>query len=74
VMGISDWFKRLRAREDAETIERFEEKREEQADLPQGERFLTNEDRAARGIDEEIVEGDLWETIPHETEDDSKRK
>jgi hypothetical protein len=73
-MGISDWFKRLRAREDAETIERFEEKREEQADLPQGERFLTNEDRAARGIDEEIVEGDLWETIPHETEDDSKRK
>jgi hypothetical protein len=72
-MGISDWFKRLRARENAETIERFEEKREQQADLPLGERFLTNEDRSGRGIDQEIVEGDLWETIPHETEDDSKR-
>jgi hypothetical protein len=68
-MGISDWFKRLRAREDANAIERFEERREQEGDLPEGERFLADEDRVGRGVDEEIVKGELWETLP--TEDDS---
>jgi hypothetical protein len=68
-MGISDWFKRLRAREDADAIERFEERREQEGDLPEGERFLADEDRVGRGVDEEIVKGELWETLP--TEDDS---
>jgi hypothetical protein len=68
-MGISDWFKRLRAREDANAIERFEERREQEGDLPEGERFLADEDRVGRGVDEEIVKGVRWETLP--TEDDS---
>jgi hypothetical protein len=68
-MGIGEWFRRLRAREDADAIERFEERREQEADLPEGERFLADEGRIGRGVDEEIVKGELWGTLPAETDD-----
>lgn len=68
-MGISDWFKRLRAQEDAKTIERFEDKREQEEDLPEGERFLADEDRVGRGVDEEIVKGELRGTLPTDPRD-----
>jgi hypothetical protein len=63
-MGISDWFKRLHRREDAKALERFEEKKMQRDDLPEGERFLADEDRVGQGIDEEIVRGDLRGTLP----------
>ncbi len=68
-MGISNWFKRLRAREDTKTIERFEERREQEEDLPEGERFLADEDRVGRGVDGEIVKGELRGTLPTEPRD-----
>jgi hypothetical protein len=68
-MGISDWVKRLRRREDSEALERFEEEKMQREDLPEGERFLAGEDRVAQGIDEQIVRGNLRGTIP--TDDDS---
>ena len=68
-MGISDWFKRLRAREDAGAIERFEDRREQEEDLPGGERFLADEDRVGRGVDEEIVKGELPGTLPADSDD-----
>jgi hypothetical protein len=68
-MGIGDWFKRLRSREDAAAIERFEERRELGQDLPEGERFLAGEDRLGQGPDEEIVKGELWGTVPVEPDD-----
>jgi hypothetical protein len=68
-MGISDWFKRLRARDDANAIERFEERRELEGDLPEGERFLADEGRVGRGVDEEIVKGELWGTLPTDHDD-----
>jgi len=63
-MGIGDWFKRLRAREDAAAVERYEERREREGDLPQGERFLAGENRIEHGVDEEIAEGGLRGTLP----------
>jgi hypothetical protein len=68
-MGISDWFKRLRAREDAAAVERFEDRRAQEADLPEGERFLADEDRLGRGPDEEIAKGELWGTLPTDYDD-----
>jgi hypothetical protein len=68
-MGISDWFKRFRAREDARTIERFEDRREQEEDRPEGERFLADEGRFGRGVDEEIVKGELRGTLPVESDD-----
>ena len=68
-MGISDWFKRFRAREDADAIKRFEDRRAQEADLPEGERFLADEGRIGRGVDEEIVKGELWGTVPTERDD-----
>jgi hypothetical protein len=68
-MGISDWFKRLRAREDSKALERSEEKKLQREDLPEGERFLADEDRVGQGVDEQIVTGNLRGTLP--TDDDS---
>jgi hypothetical protein len=68
-MGISDWFKRLRGREDAAAVERFEDRRAQEADLPEGERFLAGEDRLGRGPDEEIAKGELWGTLPTDYDD-----
>jgi hypothetical protein len=68
-MGIGDWFKRLRAREDATAIERFEERRAQEQALPEGERFLADEDRLGRGPDEEIIKGELWGTVHGERDD-----
>jgi hypothetical protein len=63
-MGISDWFKRLQRREDSEALERFDEKKMQREDLPEGERFLADEDRVGQGVDEEIVRGNLQGTMP----------
>jgi hypothetical protein len=63
-MGISDWFKRLRAREDSKALERSEEKKLQREDLPEGERFLADEDRVGQGVDEQIVRGNLRGTLP----------
>jgi hypothetical protein len=63
-MGISDWFKRLRAREDSKALERSEEKKLQREDLPEGERFLADEDRVGQGVDEQIVRGNLRGTMP----------
>jgi hypothetical protein len=63
-MGIGDWFKRLRAREDSAAIERYEERREQEGDRPHGERFLAGEHGVERGVDEEIAEGGLRGTLP----------
>jgi hypothetical protein len=69
MMGIGNWFKRLRARSDAETVERFEDRQERAADLPEGERFVAGEGRVGHDVDEEIVKGELWGTIPTEPDD-----
>jgi hypothetical protein len=63
-MGISDWFKRLRAREDSKALERSEERELQREDLPEGERFLADEDRVGQGVDEQIVRGNLQGTLP----------
>ena len=68
-MGIGDWFKRLRRREEDAAVERFEATREQEADLPEGERFLAGEDRLGRGPDEEILKGELWGTVPTDSND-----
>jgi hypothetical protein len=68
-MGIGEWFKRLRAREDAAAVERYEERRAQAGDLPQGERFLAGESRAERGVDEEIAEGGLRGTLPLDSDE-----
>jgi hypothetical protein len=63
-MGISDWFKRLRARDDSKALERSEEKKLQRGDLPEGEHFLADEDRVGQGVDEQIVRGNLQGTMP----------
>jgi hypothetical protein len=68
-MGIGDWFKRLRARENAAAVERYEERRAQESDLPAGERFLAGESRAERGVDEEIAEGGLRGTLPLDSDE-----
>jgi hypothetical protein len=68
-MGIGDWFKRLRARENAAAVERYEERREQAGDRPQGERFLAGEHGVERGVDEEIAEGGLRGTLPLDSDE-----
>jgi hypothetical protein len=68
-MGIGDWFKRLRAREDAAAVERYEERREQEGDRPRGERFLAGEHGVERGVDEEIAEGGLRGTLPLDSDE-----
>jgi len=63
-MGISGWFKRLRAREDSRALERSEEKEKQREDLPEWERFFADENRVGRGVDEQIVKGNLRGTLP----------
>jgi len=62
-MGISDLFKRLWAREDSKAVERSEEKKKQREDLSAGEHFLADEDRVARGVDEQIMKGNRG-TLP----------
>ena len=64
MMDIGNWFKRLRARSDSEAVERFEDRQERAADLPEGERFVAGENRIGHDVDHEIVKGELWGTVP----------
>jgi hypothetical protein len=68
-MGIGNWFKRLRARENAAAVERYEERRAQEGDLPAGERFLAGENRVERGVDEEITEGGVRGTLPVDSDE-----
>ena len=61
-MGIADWFRSLRAEDDAEAIHRFEARSE----LPDGDHFLAGEDPVDETLDAESVSNELRDTLPRE--------
>jgi hypothetical protein len=61
-MGISDWFKRLRARDDAEAVERAEEKARHEG-VPSGD-LPADEGSVDQDLDESIDKVERWGQTP----------
>jgi hypothetical protein len=62
MMGISDWFKRLRAREDAQAVERAEEKARDEG-VPAGD-LPADEGSIDEDLDESIDKVERWFQTP----------
>jgi hypothetical protein len=63
MMGISDWFKRLRARDDAEDVERTEEKAQHEG-VPAGD-LPADEGSIEQDLDESIDKVQRWGQTPY---------
>ena len=63
MMGISDWFKRLRAREDAQAVEQAEEKARD-VGVPAGD-LPADEGSIEKDKDESIDKVQRWGQTPY---------
>lgn len=62
MMGISDWFKRLRAQDDAESVERAEEKARHEG-VPAGD-LPADEGSVDQDLDQTIDKIQDWGRMP----------